>query len=175
MADLSIQFHALPEEILPLLASLAEESQAFIMALTFSPFCVERAEPSMLASLLESPRIDRIAFTCGAPVLAVRGMNDFLDKNSDVLLVDIGRLGDSGLRESWVTARTADSASMRRWRHFARRIRAITRTGVAAVNAQTGAMANLREHRFSAGAKELERSGVPMLPAAGTSRLKFAE
>lgn len=53
------------------------------------------------------------------------------------------------------------------------RLRSMTKLGTVAVNPQTGAAVRLKDHRFSHGAKELESEGVPMLPAAGTSRLRF--
>jgi hypothetical protein len=49
----------------------------------------------------------------------------------------------------------------------------MTQTGVVAVNPSTGALASMPSFRFTRGAKALEGTGVPMLPAAGGCILKF--
>jgi hypothetical protein len=90
-------------------------------------------------------------------------------------LLDIGRKVDAGLQESGLSARTSDNATLGVWRKLSRQIVASTRTGVIAVNPQSGATAPLRSHRFSNGAKTLERAGVPILPVAGTARLRFGD
>ena len=106
-------------------------------------------------------------------MLPVGGLNEFLDRNSSALLLDIGRRSSEGLRESWLTAKTQDTGVSAKWKDFAARLRSITKLGTVAVNPQTGASVRLKDHRFSPGAKKLEVEGVPMLPAAGTSRLRF--
>lgn len=175
MSDLSIQFHALPEEVIPLVCALVDAVHGHVAAIRFRPFGVVEVSRAELVSVLQDETVRRVAISLGTPALTAAGMNEFLDHNSDALLLDLGRRRDSGLAESWLTARAKDAASMVAWSDFARQLRSITRTGVVAVNQQTGAIAKLKDHRFSVGARALATAGVPMLPVGGSARLKFDE
>jgi len=62
---------------------------------------------------------------------------------------------------------------MATWRKLAKQVKAIARTGVISVNPDTGASGRERNHRFTAGAKALERVGIPMLAFAGGAQYRF--
>jgi hypothetical protein len=173
MADLSIQFHALPDEIIPLVCSFLDEVQACVSAIKYRPFLVTAVDRAKLSTVLGNVKVDRVAFTLASPALPARGMLEFLDRNPDALVLDVGKVLDIGLQESWLTARTHDAATLSAWRKLSKRVLAATATGAIAVNPQTGATAPARGHRFSTGAKAMDRAGVPMLPAAGTARFRF--
>ncbi len=175
MADLSLQFHCLPDEVIPLVFSFVEEVQANVVAIRFHPFEVRLVSKDDLAGVLRDPDVRRVAFTVNTPNLSASTMNTFLDHNPGTLLLDVGRRQDVGLKESWLTSRTDDAVTLANWRKLAKKIRSLTTVGAVAVNPQTGATAKLKDHRFSAGAKALEREGVPILPAAGSARLRFPE
>jgi hypothetical protein len=175
MTDLSTQFHAVLDELMALVSTFVHENSIYITAIRFPPFRAFQVDKANVESLFLDNSIERIALTLRPPTLPASGMNDFLDHNGDALILDIGRQSDAGLKESWLTARTNDANALRTWRTLAKRLRAMTKTGVVAVNPQTGATTRLREHRFSEGAKSLEAAGVPMLPVAGSARLRFQE
>ncbi len=175
MSDISIQFHATPDELLLLVQDFVQDARIFVSAIKYEPFKVIPVENQALVLVLHQTDVERLAFTIKRPVLRGNGMMGFLDRNPSALLLDIGRRVDAGLQESGITARTSDKAVLGIWRKLSRRIIAATRTGVTAVNPQTGATAPVRSHRFSDGAKALERAGVPMLPVAGTARLRFED
>jgi hypothetical protein len=174
MADLSLQFHILPEEIIPLVCSFVEEVQAHVIAIRFHPFDVRLFDKENLAAVFGHPDVRRIAFTMKAPTLSGHTMNTFLDDNPGTMLLDIGRRQDVGFEESWLSSRTDDAATLATFRKLAKKIRSVTITGVVAINSQTGATAKLRDHRFSPGAKALEREGVPILTVTGV-RLRFPQ
>jgi len=173
MADISIQFHALPKEIMPVFRSFVENAGAHVVSINFHPFQAVEVAPSTLGAVFEDPSVRRLAVTLQSPILPVRGMNEFLDNNPGALLLEVGRRSAEGLNESWLTARAEDAGTLTEWRNFAKLLRAMTRAGAVAVNPETGETGELKNHRFSPGAQALEREGVPMLPAAGTSRLRF--
>jgi hypothetical protein len=175
MGDISLQFHATPEEILPQLVAFLDQRAIDITAIKFPPFEARQVDKQDLTSIFQDASVRRVALTLSAPKLPVNSMNAFLDQNAGALILDLGRRDEAGLNESWLTTRTQDRNALTIWRVFAKRLRLITRTGVVAINPQTGASVKLSEHRFSEGAKTLEREGVPMLPVAGTSRLRFDE
>jgi hypothetical protein len=173
MADLSIQFHALPDEIVPLVCSFVDEVHVSVSAIKYQPFVVTPINTADLSIVLRDVEVRRVAFTLVSPALPARGMNEFLDRNPDAMLLDVGKVLDAGLQESWLTARTRDASTLGIWRKLSKRVLAATATGAIAVNPKTGATAPAKGHRFSTGAKAMDRAGVPMLPAAGTARFRF--
>lgn len=156
-----------------LVRSFVCEEKCHVTALKFHPFEATLTDTAMLSEVFHDVAVRRVAITLKPPVLAVGALNEFLDRNSSALLLDIGRQTVEGLRESWLTAKTEDPGLYSKWKKFADRLRSITKLGTVAINPQTGASMSLKGHRFSPGAKKLESEGVPMLPVAGTSRLKF--
>src|SRR5579871_6439226 len=100
MASISIQFHALPEELVPLLRSFAEEVAAHVIEVRFPPFSASVISTAALAE----PRNDRspwrVLLTAVPPTLPADGMNELLDKNPGALVVDIGGVTIDGLQES---------------------------------------------------------------------------
>jgi hypothetical protein len=139
----------------------------------FPPFEACQVDREAIETAFTDDSVERIFLTLRPPVLPAIGMNDFLSRNPDALILDIGRQSESGLKESWLSARTDNKEAISTWRRLAKKLRAMTRTGVTAVNPKTGATARLKDHRFSEGAKLLESEGFPMLPVAGSARLRF--
>ncbi len=147
---------------------------------------VMHGQPSLVVDVAEIERaavpaavgdasVRRIVLTMTPPRIVAGEMNAFLDHNPNALLLDVGRLSEAGLKESWLTARAATSEDPSIWRKFAKIVRSATQTGVTAVNPETGATVKMREHRFTPGAERLERAGILMLPVAGVARLKFGK
>jgi hypothetical protein len=175
MTDISLQFHALPEEVLPPFRRFVEDAHGHVVAIRFNPFEASLAEPAELEQLFADSSIRRLAVTLRPPDLSANGMNQFLDHNPGALLLEIGRSTPDGLRESWLTARTDDADTLSKWRGLLKKLRSLTKAGAMAVNPETGARAKMRSHRFTAGAKALERNGTPILPAAGGARIELGD
>lgn len=175
MADISLQFHCLPDELILSVSSFVNEVRAHTVAIRFQPFEAVLIAASDLSRALQAPDVRRIVFTADSPVLGATAMNAFLDQNPGALLLDLGRQTDAGLKESWLASRTDNPVLLASWRKLVKQVRSLTRAGAIAVNPQTGATSRLKDHRYSAGAKLLESQGIAMLPAAGTARLRFPE
>lgn len=175
MADISIQFHALPEETIPVVGAFIDDLRPHVLCIGFPPFEVWQIDRSQIAEAMQDENVRRIALVLGKPIPTAGTMSQLLERNPDALILDIGRKGGEGLKESWLTASTSNAEALKAWRKLAKIIRSMTKTGAIAVNPSTGATAKLKDHRFSDGAMRLDAKGVPMLPAAGTSRLRFTE
>lgn len=175
MSDMSLQFHATPEELLPLVRAYLVEVGDQVSALRYHPFRAALIDRAELDSVFDDPSVRRIVMTAYAPELAVAGRMEFLDRNPSALQLDVGRNSPAGLDESWLTGRTEDKERLKTWKKLLSKIRAITRTGVVAFNPDTGATAVVKGHRFSEGAKALERQGVPILTAARKPGLMFGD
>jgi RHS repeat-associated protein len=174
MADISIQFHALPEELLPLVKGWVERYQLRVAGMRSFPFHVREFTADQLSELfhVDSP-YKRLTFTLDKPFLEVANEVAFMKKNPAHLRLDIGKRHEKGLEQAWLSSRTEDRGALSIWNQIAKHLKAVTNKGVTAINARTGASAAMRSFRYTPGAKELEEAGAPMLPPAGTSILKL--
>lgn len=171
MRKLSIQIHAMPEEVAQLLENLLIDDQVFVTVAEGSPL-----QFSAFASRsFGSPPLGAKAllFTLAPPTLGCSSISDFRKLNVDALIFEIGRLTDRGLSESWLSAMTDDSSAMKRWKQAARHLRDLTMTGAVAVNPHNGASAPMKGHRFTKLALENNANGLLMLPAAGNSVIQL--
>src|SRR5688500_12350814 len=111
MPGMSIQFHAEPTELMPLLAAAAA-CGASILALRDSPFVATEVhnERDALTSLSEN-RVCGFVLTLGTPTIAAAASDDdLLRLNPGSLLLQVGRLTKDGLRESWLTCADAHAS-----------------------------------------------------------------
>jgi hypothetical protein len=173
MTDILIQFHALPEELRPLIHWSMEELGVHITAFRFWPFQAVEVRLDTLDAPLLDPSIRELALTLEAPTLSIANMNAFLDLHPAALRLDIGRRSEKGLAESCLSCRTWDARSLEVWKKIARKLRGITKAGAIATNPDTGATARSRNHRYTVGAKALDDAGVPIMPVAGGNVLHF--
>jgi len=93
MTDISIQFLALPEELLSFVRQIIADFGLHVIALRFRPFDVSELSESWLdGCFLDDSPYKRLHFTIGKPVLPVAHELDLGDKNPDSLRLDIGAL-----------------------------------------------------------------------------------
>lgn len=176
MADISIQFHGLQEELLLFVRRCMEISDLRVVAISQFPF---RAQEVFVKDLHEVfsdlSTVRELAFSLKAPVLNVEDELEFGGKNSGCLYLAIGRENSRGLNESWLACRTKNAKSLKVWKQLAKILKKMTEKGAIATNPKTGARAKIASHRFTRGAKELELKGVPILPVAGTALLQLGD
>lgn len=170
MNKLSMQLHALPEEVDVLLSDLLNDDSVFITS-------AKGLRGSLFFSLNEKRRyltdVNALIFTLSRPHLSARSMHDFLGLNPGALIYEVGKLTSVGLNESWLSAMTENKDAMKRWKRAVKLIQAATVGGGVAVNPNTGATAPMKGHRFTVGAHEKYLKGVEMLPSAGNSLIKI--
>ena len=120
-----------------------------------------------------SAPFDELAFTTHRPNLPATGNLQLLDKNPDLLRLMIGKRGEKGLKESWLSSATADKAALKVWKKIAKRLIGMTKQGALAVNPAIGASGPARRHRYTLGAKMLEATGAQMLDIGGAITFKL--
>jgi hypothetical protein len=174
MADILIQFHALPEEVAQLIKQCVLDFDLCVAAIKWFPFEVENVDATRLDEVLSpaSP-YSEMALSTSGPLSLSSKWGEFWDRNPDKMRITIGKRSPRGLEESSMSARTSDERALGIWRQVAKRLKAITQAGAIAVNPDTGATAKVRNHRFTKGAKALESEGVPILPVAGGCVLRL--
>jgi hypothetical protein len=176
MSDILIQFHGLREELLPFVKRAASDFGLHVVAMRFFPFQAVVVDAHNLDDVMsECSPYDRIAFVRGVLSPSVTSGNDFLDRNPQSLILDLGTRTETGLKESLLSARTSDPETASVWKEIVKRLKAMTVAGAYAVDPATGAAVKARTHRYTAGAKNLELSGIQMLPIAGTTILKLGK
>ncbi len=174
MADINIQFHALPEELRRFAEQCVHDFDLHVVAMKYFPFEANEVPQDSLSSVFSTTALFReLAFTLERPVLPVVSNLDFYDKNSNKLRLDIQRPTKDGLRQTWLACRTNDTTALSVWKQIAKRLKKITKAGVIVVNPNSGCSAPCSSFRYTAGAKALECEGVRMLPAAGGNIIKF--
>ena len=175
MTDISIQFHAIPEELLALVRTAISDFGLHVVAMRSFPFAATEVGPDSLENVFAAGSPYReLGFTIDQPVIPVTGAMEFLDKNPGALRLTVERASKEGLRQSLLSARTDNSTMLAIWKKIAKRLKNMTQAGVTVTNPDTGAFVHDRSFRYSALAKALASSGVPMLPIAGGNRIEFS-
>ena len=174
MTDISIQFHATREELVRFAQSCIRDLTLHIVAIRFFPFEPLLTDAAGLGAIVsDESGYERLAFTLGQPVMHASNGTEFLENNPDSLTLDIGRRMEGTLEQSWLACRTADFGALMTWKEIAKRLKAITRTGVVAINASTGATTPAKSFRYTTGALALQESGVTMTQQGGGCLLKL--
>jgi hypothetical protein len=176
MTDVHVQFHALPQELLPLVTEWVAEFGLSAVAIRFFPFEVKAVALEELQEVFtdDSP-YEEVVLTVGKPSLHASHQMDFADKNPSALHIGIKRLRLEGLRQTFLSARTDDPRALAIWKQSAKRLKKITRAGVVAANPDTGATSYNRTSRYTAGAESMASAGVAMLPIGGGVILRFPD
>src|ERR1022692_1845742 len=175
MADISIDFHASPEELRQFIKQAVSEFGLHVIEVRFPPYQAVELDPGRLdVPWTYSSPYRELAFTVHPPSLPASGNLQLVDKNPDLLRLMIGARSDKGLVESWLSSATADKAAMAAWKKIAKRLKGMTKTDVIGFNPRNGVSAPIRWHRYTDGAKALQSNGVPML-TINDIILKFGE
>lgn len=164
MNKLSLQLHALPEEVAVLVSDLLHDHSVYVTVAEGSPLQFRLDEQRQCLSGCRA-----VLFTISPPTLSARSLYDFRRLNPDALVFEVGQFTSAGLTESWLSAMTDDRNVMKRWKRTAKMVKSATMGGAVAVNPKNGATAPMRGHRFTAGAQAHYLKGVVMLPSAGNN------
>jgi hypothetical protein len=176
VTHISMQFHAIPEELLALVKTAAGDFGLHVVAMRFFPFAATEVGRDDLEGVFAAGSPYReLGFTMDKPVIPMTSSTEFLDKNPDALCLLVERAREQGLRQSLLSARTDNSAILATWKKIAKRLKDMTQAGVIVKNPDTGAFVEERSFRYSAGAKALASSGVPMLAIAGGNIIELSK
>jgi hypothetical protein len=175
MPDISIQFHALPSELLPLIHKCIDEMNLHFIGILFHPFSArELTDEKIEEAVLVGP-YERFIFAEKMLILPIDSVANLTEQVPGALYLDIGRESPQQLSESWLACRTGGSPINPKWKKIASWLRSMTQVGAVAVSPSTGATSRLRNHRFSSGAKELCDRGLLIRPVAGNAVLKLGQ
>jgi hypothetical protein len=118
---------------------------------------------------------DRICIGFEPFDLDVSSAHEFITHNHDCLVVSMGELNESSLRESAISGVTNDPDVLHLWRRLTREAKAAMHQGAWIRNPTTDARSYERAHLHTQGAHGLAQHGVTMLAAAGWNEYEFED
>lgn len=140
---------------------------------TFPPLAFSLLSSETVSARILDGECRELIFSDESPLLDVSSRGAFADKNPGLLYLTVGNLDDTGLKESWLACRTTSAPMNPKWKMIASKLKAKTTAGAVAFNPIDGSSSVLRNHRFTNQAKALSEKGVPILPSAGSSRIRL--
>ncbi len=168
MPGISIQFHALPEELLALAKGWVSEFGLHVVAVKFPPYQATEVDSEALASIFaEGSPVDEVVFTVARPVLPADGTLELAEQNPGMLRLMIGGRTAKGVKESHLAGGSDDTVVMGIWKKIGKKLKDLTSLGVLVVHPETGETSPARSARFTSGAKALDANGVAMLSMTG--------
>lgn len=176
MAKLSSQFYATPAELADFVRGVLRRYRVSAGLVRKHPFRIDPVEPG--ADLTDDAVgiADWVVFAVEPIEGEVTSAKALETTVPDALTLEVGRLDEHGLRQSWLRAMGDNEAAMKLWARVARDLRTITYAGVTAVDPATGVRGPAsRTVRCTPGARELDARGVRILPAAGTTSLRLTD
>ncbi len=173
MTDISIPFHANPQELVPFVRDCLREHGLLFAGILDPPFSISEIKENALESMIVSGPCDRFFFTERLPSATVRSASSLADELPGVLYLDVGREQAGSLQQSWLACRTGTAPINPKWKKIAAKLRGMTKAGATAVSPTNGGKSVLKSHRFTPGAKELADAGTIIRPIAGNAELEF--
>lgn len=172
MPDIQVKFHALPTELLALVHMAVDELGLHVIGVAFPPYRArELARDEIDDAIVNGPyhRFLLTEFPLPEPVDSQDELGEHVPEG---LYLDVGRLRSDGLGQSWLAVRTSSAPMDPKWKKIAKALREMTKAGALAV-APDGTSSPSRNHRYTAGAKELNDRGVSMRPEGGNVVMKL--
>lgn len=170
MTPFSTQFHADPTEVADAVESWMKSHAITACAVRSPPFRATNLRIEEVQRAVGDPSIDFLAFMERLPVLEASTQGEFLDRNPGALLLDVGRMTTTGLRESCLSTMEATPV----WKRINQDLKRRTMSGATALNESTGATSYIKTHRYARSALALFEAGVRMLPTAGSAVYQFS-
>jgi hypothetical protein len=171
MGSISIQFHALRDEINVMVREMNACGGVNLTFMGGSPFHVWpwRGDDHEIVD----PNVSHVAFTLYPVTHSYSSRYDFLMSNPNALILNIGALTSEGLHESWLSCKTDDDESLKKWKSLASIIKKKTLAGATAFDLKSGESCVVKNHRYTVGAQDLSKSQVEILPIAGSARYRL--
>lgn len=157
MAKFLTEVHATLDELIELVGKWMAEYPIVATAEAFPPSRTMPVTLENFREVLARPEVHEVLFTEGPVKRPAQSVYDILSEHPGGLSLQIGRCESRGLEQS--TLGTMDANPM--WKKINRELKKLTTAG-ATVVWEDGRSAFDRNARFSAGAKALAASGVPL-------------
>lgn len=176
MKKVLFQFHATPDELIHFLNGLRQEisfSTGFMKGSPFEVTLFHKSDAVDFRKMIEVDKGGRVILSISEALCSAESPNRFFDSNPDCLVLDVGQHCSGVLAESALSGFFEDALALVFAKNVVSRLKKITKAGVIAVNPDNGAEANIKNHRYTDGAKTLYEEGCRISPIAGKAYLKI--
>lgn len=167
MKKLCLQFHMLPDEVIPILSDVQSKWRLHISMLsginTFQPIAYNS---ETLLRLIDNSSVF-IAFTIGEPDLSCVNRIEFNHKNKGALYLNLGRQKDGALIESVLSGFIDDDAEA--LKKVNSLFRKTLKSGGMVSNQDTGISKISPNYLYSVGAMQFQRNGGILKALAGSN------
>lgn len=169
MSKINFQFHALPDEIVDVIKKLVYKEKLFIVTIQLFPnFISELIKEEDLKEKLDIIKSSRmIVLYDYKPDVSIKDYDDFLNKNMDGLIFEIGLQKENTLKESRISTITFKSETLKLWKKAVKEFKSTLLKGSWVVNPNNGAKEYYRDHCYSVAAKKAFEEGMKIIPFAG--------
>jgi hypothetical protein len=165
MKKVSMQFHALPEEITLILNEIVNKKELYISCLgTVNNFSVSNYLDSIALELVKKETVF-IALQLRNPDFACNNRKDFDIKNKGALYITLGFKKENELRESIISGYLCEDSKKLEsvLAYFKKKLH----KGCIVINPETNASAKVSNHYYSDGAVAFEKTHGTLLAFAG--------
>lgn len=177
MGNISIGFHATPEEIYSFAYQMVEEYNLKVVASKISPQFEFRI-------IEQSYFLENEAYLCSSRFIILcdqftnelsNDYNSFLIQNIDNLIIQLGEITSEYMKESTIGTRCQDSEKLKIWKSIIKQLKKQMHQGVWAVNPNSESKSKCKNNYYSEGALIAYKSGVVMKAFAGWNEYQFVE
>lgn len=175
MKKIMIQFHATIEEIVEFINMVSKELGLKVSVMILKPFAIKEINDSISLGDIDLDKMIRVIFSKNNLNLRAISPNVFYDLNPDVINLDIGQLKLGGLEESALSFMSNNSDQIAIANKVASKLKKMTKSGVIAVNPETGDESMVKSNRYTAGAKEMYLNGIKILATGGFINFKLVD
>ena len=162
------QFHATIDEIATLIEGWMDRYPIHLSAFAFPPARQVQITRDTIREVLARPEVSSVAFTEGAVDPAWEQSYDVAGSGLVHLILDIGRLGSTGLTQSHLSTKTVTPT----WEKMNRELKKLTTAGATLVSPD-GSTEFRPIPRFSPGAKALAATGTPLRQHAQSTKFVY--
>jgi hypothetical protein len=157
MASFATDFHATPEEQTVLVGKWLSEYPVVATAEAFPPSRTFPLTRENFREMLAQPSVREVLFTESSVLCRAASIYQILDEHPGGLCLHVQHIGPRGLKQSRLS--TMHTNPM--WQKMNRELKKMTTAGAELVW-ESGSTRYDRNARFTAGAKALAASGVPL-------------
>lgn len=161
-------FHATREEMLSVIQDWWDRYPIVVTTFAFPPPRMVLVDKTNFGEVLARPDVDSIVFTESAVDPSCRQAHDVAARGMNVLWLELGRLGSTGLTQSFLSTKTVSPT----WQKMNRELKKMTTAG-ATLLSPDGTTSFQPNPRFSPGAKALAAAGTPLRQFANSTKFMY--
>lgn len=162
------EFHATIDEITSLVEGWVDRYPIYLSAFAFPPARQEQITRETIRDVLARSEISSVVFTESPVDPSCQQAHDVAATGMVHLILNIGRLGPTGLAHSFLSTMTVTPT----WQKMNRELKKMTTAGATLVF-ESGKTGFDRNARFTAGAKALAAAGTPLRQFANSTKFVY--